>query len=121
MRLRNLLDLASADLENAHEELSQIYKWKFEHQITAAKASVAAGASLAVAITVALFQAKVTVTHALVAAGYAGAGVVIVLGIIQYYRVRVLYQQFISAHFLLSEVTKLKPFLQRYGSEVKGD
>jgi hypothetical protein len=116
LQLRHLLDLATSDLEDAHEELTQIFKWKFEHSITGAKATAAAGASLIVALVVAQFQAKVQVSGVLLTSGFVGAVLVMLFGILQYYRVRMMYQQYVAAHFLLSEITKMKPFLQRYTS-----
>jgi hypothetical protein len=113
------LDLTTSDLENTHDEITQIYKWKFEHAITGAKSTAAAGASLIVALIVAVFQAKAQISVTLLVVGFMGAGSVTAFGIVQYYRVRELYQQYVAAHSLMSEVAVMKPFLQQYRSRVK--
>jgi|ERR1035441_6426438 hypothetical protein len=58
INVRDLLDLVVSDVDNLHEKLSQLYLWKYDYAMTAAKATTAAGASFLVGLFIALLQAK---------------------------------------------------------------
>jgi len=116
INVRDLLDLVGSDVDNPQEKLSQLYLWKYDYAMTAAKATTAAGASFLVGLFIALLQAKPHLATTEVVTGFIGAGVLIIIGIFQYIRLRAVSRQFIAAHYLLSEVVRMRPFLQLYRS-----
>lgn len=115
VEVRNLLDLTAFEVDNPHEKLTQLYLWKYDHAMTAVKAITAAGASLLVGLVVAILQAKPHADTTPEIVGISSAAVTILIGVVRYLGLRKISQQFMSAHYLLAEVSKLKPFLQRYG------
>src|SRR6266567_7229507 len=118
--VRDLLDLVVSDVADPHEKLSQLYLWKYDYAMTAAKATTAAGATFLVGLILALMQVKPHLTSRIIIAGFVGAGVLILVGILQYIRLRIIYKQFVAAHYLLSEVVKMREFLQLFRSDKAG-
>ena len=114
--VRDLLDLVVSEVDDPHQKLSQLYLWKYDHAMTAAKSITAAGITFLIGLVLAVLQAKSNIADSEVIAGFIGAGVIVIIGIIQYVRLRVIYKQFVAAHYLLSEVARMRPFLQLYRS-----
>lgn len=116
VELRDLLDLTALEVDNPHEKLTQLYLWKYDYAMTGAKAITAAGASLLVGLIIAILQAQPHADLRPEILGISSAVVIILIGALRYISLRRISQQFMSAHYLLAEVSKLKPFLQRYRS-----
>jgi hypothetical protein len=118
VEVRDLLDLTALEVDNPHDKLTQLYLWKYDYGMTGAKAITAAGASLFVGLIVVVLQAKPHTGIKPEVIGMISAGVIMSFGILRYLSLQAISRQFMSAHYLLSEVSKLKPFLQRYRSGV---
>ena len=116
VEVRNLLDLVAFEVDNPHEKLTQLYLWKYDRAMTAVKAITAAGASLLVGLIAAILQAKPHAYTTPEIVGISSAAMIILIGAVRYISLRKVSQQFMFAHYLLAEVSKLEPFLQRYKS-----
>lgn len=114
VEVRDLLELAALEVDNPHEKLTQLYIWMYDYAMTGAKALTAFGASLLVGLTIAVIQEKSHQLGPYVIAGFVGAGLTIVVGALRYLRIRSLSKQFMAAHYLLSEVSRVQPFLALY-------
>ena len=114
VKVQDLLDLTALEVDNPHDKLTQLYLWKYDYGMTGAKAITAAGASLFVGLIVVILQAKPHTDLKPEVVGTVSAGVIMLFGILRYLSLQAISRQFMSAHYLLSEVSKLKPFLQRY-------
>lgn len=116
VKVQDLLDLTALEVDNPHDKLTQLYLWKYDYGMTGAKAVTAAGASLFVGLIVVILQAKPHTDLTPEIVGTVSAGVIMLFGVLRYLSLQTISRQFMSAHYLLSEVSKLKPFLQRYGA-----
>jgi hypothetical protein len=114
VEVRDLFDLASGEVDNPHEKLSQLYQWIYDYSMTGAKALTAFGASFLIAITVAIIQESKHEIGPYVIAGFAGSGLTLVVGFIRYLQVRGVSNQYLAAHLLLSEVSRIRSFLTLY-------
>ena len=114
--MQDLLDLTALEVDNPHDKLTQLYLWKYDYGMTGAKATTAAGASLLVGLIVVILQAKPHTDIKPEIVGVISAGVIMLFGVLRYLSLQAISRQFMAAHYLLSEVSKLKPFLQRYRS-----
>jgi hypothetical protein len=119
VQVRDLLDLTALEVDDPHEKLTQLYLWKYDYGMTGAKAITAAGASLFIGLIVAILQAKPHTDIKPEVVGMVSAGVIMLIGILRYLSLQAISRQFMSAHYLLSDVSRLKPFLQRYRSEAE--
>ncbi len=116
VEVRELFDLASGEVDDPHEKLSQLYQWIYDYGMTGAKALTAFGASFLIAITVAIIQESKHQIGPYVIAGFAGSGLTLLVGLIRYLQLRDLSKQYLAAHMLLSEVSKIRSFLTLYKS-----
>jgi hypothetical protein len=116
IELRNLLDLTAFEVDDPDEKLTQLYLWKYDRVMTASKAITATGASLIIGLIVAILQAKPHTDTKPEIIGISSAAVIILIGAVRYLSLQKISQQFMYAHYLLAEISKLKPFLQRYRS-----
>lgn len=114
VEVRELLDLVALEVDDPPDKLTQLYLWMYDYMMTGAKALTAFGASLLVGFTIAVIQEKSHQLGDYVIAGFAGAGLTIAVGAIRYFSVRNLSKQFMAAHYLLSEVSRVRPFLMLY-------
>jgi len=115
VEVRDLLDLTALEVDNPHDKLTQLYLWMYDYSMTGAKALTAFGASLLVGLIVAVIDEKST--HAVgsyVIVGFIGAGLTIAIGAFRYLKVRSLSKQFMDAHYLLAELSRIRPFLLLY-------
>jgi len=117
INIRDLFDLIVSEVDDPHEKLSQLYLWKYDYAMSAAKATTAAGASFLVGLILAILEAKPHLGARDVIIGFVGSGLIIIVGIFQYMRLRSIYKQYVAAHYLLSEVARMRKFLQLYRSD----
>jgi hypothetical protein len=117
IEVRDLLELAARGVENPDEKLTQLYLWMYDYSMVGAKALTAFGASLLAGLALAVIQEKSHQIGIYVVLGFLGAGLTIAVGVWRYFKVRKLSQQFMAAHYLLSEVIRVGPFLQLYERE----
>jgi hypothetical protein len=115
LEIRDLLSLARAAIDDPHGELARLYDWRYDHASTGAKAILAAGGSLVVAMVAAALQHKSHTSWVPVAIGGSGAGLVVLIGIRSYLRVRNLYREYVDAMELLGLAIKIQTFLRRLG------
>lgn len=114
IEVRDILALARAELSEPQAELKQLYLWRYEYMATAAKAVVAAGASLVVAVLAAGLQHKSGAAWWPVLAGAVGAIAVLGFGVYTYRRIRRIYREYVIAQELLGEALLVRPFLRLY-------
>lgn len=114
VEVRDLFDLASGEVDDPHEKLSQLYQWIYDYSMTGTKALTAFGASFLIAITVAVIQESHHQIGPYVIAGFSGSGLTLLVGFIRYLQLRGLSKQYLAAHVLLSEVSQIRSFLTLY-------
>jgi hypothetical protein len=115
VEVRDLLELTALEVDNPHEKLTQLYLWMYDYSMTGAKALTAFGASLLVGLIVAAIEEKSTrAIGSYVIIGFIGAGLTIAMGALRYFRIRNLSKQFMDAHYLLAELSRVRPFLMLY-------
>jgi hypothetical protein len=114
VEVRDILELTAREVNDPPEKLTQLYQWIYDYSMTGAKAITAFGASLLIAITIALIQEKNHQFNNYIIAGYAGSGLTILVGVSRYFTLRSLSKQYLAAHYLLSEVTRIQRFLLLY-------
>lgn len=114
IEVRDILALARAEIVDPHEDLKQLYLWRHEYLATGAKAVVAAGASLLVAVLAAAFQHKSGSAWWPIGLGLLGAIVVIATGVFTFRRTRRIYREYVVAQELLGEAVRVRSFLRLY-------
>lgn len=114
IKIRDLIDLAAVDTNDAQGNLTQLYQWRYDYSMTATKAVSALGASLLVAMIVAETQVKKGQPGIWVLAGFAGSGAMLIVGIIMYLRIRSLSRQYIAARTVLAQLVSIRPFISRF-------
>lgn len=114
VEIRDLLELTALEVDNPHDKLTQLYLWMYDYSMTGAKALTAFGASLLVGLVIAVIGEKSHSIGAYVTIGFIGAGLTIAIGAFRYFRLRSLSKQFMDAHYLLSELSRIRPFLLLY-------
>ena len=117
VEVRDLLDMIALQVEDPQEKLTQLYQWSYDYSMTGSKALTAFGASLLVGLSIAVVQEKSPQVGPYVIIGFVGAGLTIAVGALRYFRLRNLSRQFMEAHYLLSEISRIRPFLQLYRNE----
>lgn len=114
VEVRDLLELTALEVNDPHAKLTQLYLWKYDYSMTGAKALTAFGASLLVGLLIAVIGEKSHAIGAYIIAGFIGAGLTITVGAFRYLQIRGLSRQFMDAHYLLSELSRVQPFLLLY-------
>lgn len=114
IEVRDILALARAEIADPHDDLKQLYLWRHEYLATAAKAVVAAGASLLVAVLAAALQHKSGSAWWPMGLGLLGALGVLTSGVYTYRRTRRIYREYVVAQELLGEAVRVRSFLRLY-------
>jgi hypothetical protein len=117
--VRDLVDLATVDTDDAHALLTSLYSWKYEHIVTSAKALAGAGSAIGVATLVPLIQANkaTTIEWGWIIAAWITGAVLILSGAAAFSFARRVHSEFVAAQALLSELLELRPFIRRFRSE----
>jgi hypothetical protein len=114
VEVRDLLELTALDVDNPHDKLTQLYLWMYDYSMTGAKALTAFGATLLAALVIAFIQEKDHRLDIYLVLGFIGAGITIMVGAYRYFTIRRLSREFMDAHYLLSELSQIRPFLLLY-------
>ena len=115
LQVRDLMDLAAMEGDDAAGVLSTVYGWLYDHLIARAKALAAAGSAVALTTILPIISpskseppSQIAIVVTLLA-----AAVLLVVGLVMYFRARQVHIEFIAAQSLLSELIELRPFLRR--------
>lgn len=119
VQVRDLVDLATIDTDDAHSLLTSLYSWKYEHITTSAKALAGAGSAIGVATLLPLIQVDKTTTFewGWIVAAWITGGVLILSGAIAFSFARRVHSEFVAAQALLSELLEISAFIRRFRSE----
>lgn len=114
--LKELVDLAVADISEPNDRIEKMFEWHFERELTITKWLLGAAASIFVAMLISYYKQEFNVSTWQII-----LGIIIVLasfsyGIYRLWRLRNIHKQFVSALKLLKELTNIAPFLQAYRS-----
>jgi len=116
IRLKDLLDLATAETANPQEEIQQMYKWHFERGVTASKLVLGSGASLLAGLLLALLRDDLTLVPWQLALAFSGVAVTLMYGVFRFYRTRRIHAEFIASLVLLRQIRPLTRFVELYRS-----
>jgi hypothetical protein len=112
VEVRDLLELTALEVDNPHDKLTQLYLWMYDYSMTGAKALTAFGGTLLASLAIAVITSHRVGWY--VGAGFLGSAITIGVGVLRYVRIRRLSRQFMDAHYLLSEIERVRPFVQLY-------
>jgi hypothetical protein len=115
------MSLVAADPVRAAEHLSKVYEWRYSEQLTAAKALVAAALAIGLAPVVPILQPDTSAPISMpgVFALYGSALVLVVVGVVQYFRSRRIHNEYLAAQTLLGRLVEIRPFLRLYEESLR--
>ena len=114
MSIRDLLDLALADVTSAEERIEKIFEWHFDRAKTTSQWILGAAASLSISVLISISQKEwklptLTTTIILVCAAATG-----VYGAYILWQLRSLSRQFVAALKLYVKLAGVRAFIARY-------
>lgn len=112
--MRNILELAASDEPDAGDHLRQVFLWKHERDMTAAKALAGVGASLFIGLLVASSQTKINASKTQLIFDYGSATLLILLGVLRFSVGASLHQRYLASLHLLRTAQNIRSFLARY-------
>jgi hypothetical protein len=112
--IKDLLDLVTADVPDAENNIQQMFDWHFQRNMMVAKWIMGAVASLFVAALLAYFKAEIKLNwwQAVLAIGILLSAST--YGFYRLYQIRSMHRQFVSALKIYNELKKIAPFISRY-------
>lgn len=116
LTVRQLLDLATAEVPDASEHLKKAFEWHFERSMTGVKLLFGVAGSLLVALIAAALKEHIEVTWWQLAILGASALIFASMGIWRFQATRAVYRQYFAALQLLRELEALAPLLRLYQS-----
>lgn len=116
LTVRQLLDLATAEVPDASEHLKKAFEWHFERSMTGVKLLFGVAGSLLVALIAAALKEHIEVTWWQLAILGASALIFASMGIWRFQATRAVYRQYFAALQLLRELESLAPLLRLYQS-----
>lgn len=116
LKIKDLLDLATAELENPHEQILSIYQWHFEKSMVSIKFILAAGGSILLALLLGLFKDDFSAPNWQIVIAIIASGIIIFYGLFRYWSLRSLHREYISSLYLLTALIPMVPFLKYYRS-----
>jgi hypothetical protein len=118
LSIRDLLDLAVADVAGAEERIEKIFEWHFDRAKTISQWILGAAASLSISVLISISKQEWKLsapftTIILMCAVATGA-----YGAYNLWQLRSLSRQFVAALKLYSELTGIRAFVGRYRERV---
>lgn len=112
--IKDLLDLVTADVPDAENNIQQMFDWHFQRNMMVAKWIMGAVASLLIAALLAYFKAEIKLNwwQAVLAIGILLSAST--YGFYRLYQIRSMHRQFVSALKIYNELKKIAPFISRY-------
>jgi len=112
--IKDLLDLVTADVPDAENNIQQMFDWHFQRNMMVAKWIMGAVASLFIAALLAYFKAEIKLNwwQAVLAIGILLSAST--YGFYRLYQIRSMHRQFVSALKIYNELKKIAPFISRY-------
>lgn len=112
--MRDLLDLATSEVQEAPDHLQKAYDWYFERRMTEVRLAFGAAGSLVIAFLAALFRegAQIEVWQLVVAA--VAVASLLVLGLWRLRQLRSIHREYLAALQLYSSLVRLGPVLRLY-------
>ncbi|MFC2079775.1 hypothetical protein ACFLSZ_07315 [Candidatus Bipolaricaulota bacterium] len=114
LRLRDLLDLASAHPADPKQEIQQMYKWHFERCVTASKLILGAAASLIAALLIAFFKEEFAVPVWQIGIALVGAIGTLLYGAYRFTKTRRVHAEYIASLLLFEQIQPLVSFMRVY-------
>jgi ABC-type cobalamin transport system permease subunit len=112
--VKELSDLAVAEVPEPESRVQRMFEWHFERDMTLAKGFLGAAASISVAVAVALFRNQVNVAWWWVLAVVASSAVCLIIGLVRFRQLRNIHKQFVDALKLHRELQQIAPFIRIY-------
>jgi hypothetical protein len=116
LTVKQLLELATADVPDAASHLKQAFEWHFERSMTGVKLLFGVAGSLLVALIAAALKEHIEVAWWELAIIGASTIVFTVVGYMRFQATRGVYRQYFAALQLLRELDDLAPLLRLYQS-----
>jgi hypothetical protein len=119
LSIRNLMDMAAADLPDGEHAIEKMFEWHFDRVKTVSQWVLGAAASLSIVVIAALVEAKVKlpawlITTIMVVATCSGA-----YGIYALRQLRSLNHHFVAALGLYAKLRGMRDFIRRYRATAK--
>jgi hypothetical protein len=114
LSIRDLLDMATADVDNAPERIEEMYRWHFEREMTAIKLTLGAAATLLATLVIAHFEGKIAAPRWQTIGALAGAFLTGSYGAYRYWQLRRIQRQFVAALRLYTALQRSSDFLRLY-------
>ncbi len=116
IKISELIDLASEDIEEAEEKVTQTFEWYYDRTTMIIKGTVGASASLIVALAISYFKQEFKVSDKELFIALAFSILTATFGFYKMYHLTKITRQYIAAIKLLSDLKKMRPFLSLYRS-----
>lgn len=121
IRISELIDLASEEIEDAEEKITQTFEWYYDRTTMTIKGTVGASASLIVALAISYFKQEFKVSDNELFIALAFSVLTASFGFYKMFQLSRITRQYIAAIKLLSDLKKMRPFLSLYRSILNQD
>lgn len=116
IRISELIDLASEDIEDAEEKVTQIFEWYYDRTTMTIKGTIGASASLIVALAISYFKQEFKVSEKELCIPLLFSILTASFGFYKMFQLSKITKQYIATIKLLSDLKKIRPFLSLYRS-----
>ena len=118
LTIRDLIDLVVADVTDSEERIQKMFEWYFERQKTTSQWLLGLAATLTASMLFGLFRNELLLEFWQITLLITGIVVVFIWGLSVVRKLSRIQSQFVATLKLYSELTEIRPFLQRYREEI---
>ncbi|RVT78651.1 hypothetical protein EOD40_05300 [Flavobacterium sufflavum] len=116
IRIIDLIDLASEDIEDAEEKVQKAFDWYYDKTTMTIKGTIGAAVSIIVALSISYFKQEFKVNLQEIIIAFCFSLATASYGFYKMYELNLITREYISAIKLLSDLKKIRPFLSLYRS-----